>query len=371
MLHGVSDFDAACAQAAALRVETLRLDAAIDVARVARAWDRLEARAQWPTQTRLFAATLSRLPAGADAQMLGAWLGDDLVGLLSLSRDPGYFARWHMVGARETYEPGDILCNGSVGTAGVADELVGLRRPLYLDRISAGSPLIAAMAAAMRGRGRLVVRPAMACPFITLDDSWRDPESRFNAGRRSDFRRARRRAEGMGILTFETLSPGAADFDTLFDEAVRVEALGWKCAAGTAIATDPRQAAIFRTFFRAAAERGDFRLSFMRIDGQAVAMQMALLWNSRYWLFKIGHDASFNACSPGGLLMLHALGWAAAARMQTFEFLGVAEPWIRQLWTQEQHDCVQLRTYPYGLRGAVALAVDGGIWLRQRLRRGR
>lgn len=67
--------------------------------------------------------------------------------------------------------------------------------------------------------------------------------------------------------------------------------------------------------------------------------------------------------------MLHAIGWAAQARLHSFEFLGVAEPWIRKLWTQTEHDCVQLRTYPYNLRGAAAFAADAIVWSRQRLLR--
>ncbi|MGA1808440.1 MULTISPECIES: GNAT family N-acetyltransferase [Sphingobium] len=367
VLHGVSDFDAACAQAGALRVEPLCLADALDSTALARAWERLEARADWPTQTRLFAATLNDLIAAGPSRIMTVWAGADLVALLPLCRDGGALARWRMIGARETYEPGDMLCNGTAAADALAGAIARLPHPLLLDRISAGSTLIPALARAVRRRGRLVVRPAMACPHIALDEGWRDPESRFNAGRRSDFRRARRKAEGCGLLQYETLAPDADNFDALFDEAVAVEALGWKSEAGTAIATDPRQAAIFRAFFRAVAQRGDLRISFLRIDGRAIAMQMAVLWNGRYWLFKIGHDAAFNACSPGGLLMLHAIGWAAQARLHSFEFLGVAEPWIRKLWTQTEHDCVQLRTYPYNLRGAAAFAVDAIVWSRQRL----
>jgi hypothetical protein len=48
------------------------------------------------------------------------------------------------------------------------------------------------------------------------------------------------------------------------------------------------------------------------------------------------------------------------------------EPWIAQMWTQEHHACLRLRTYPFNLRGVLALLADGAAWARERLaRRGR
>jgi CelD/BcsL family acetyltransferase involved in cellulose biosynthesis len=370
MLQQHSDFDAVPPRLSRFfRRNRIDLHAATGDGPAADAWDRLEASADWPTQTRLFAATLHRLFPDRLNIVLAARDGGALGGILPLSRDRGWLARWHIVGAKETHEPGDALCASPMDARRIARAAARLRRPLMLHRVSARSPLAPALRAAIRGRGWFVVRPAMPCPFITLNEGWRDPEARFNAGRRSDFRRAQRRAETHGVVTFETIAPDARNFDDLFDEAVRVEAAGWKAQAGTALAKDVRQEAIFRAFFRAAMAQDAVRISFMRIDGRAMAMQMALLWQGRYWLFKIGHDEAFNACSPGNLLMLHALGWAARQGLSTFEFLGVAEPWITSLWTREQHDCVQLRTYPYGLRGGIALASDSLTWLLQRLRR--
>ena len=91
---------------------------------------------------------------------------------------------------------------------------------------------------------------------------------------------------------------------------------------------------------------------------------MAVETLGRYWLFKIGYDERYGKCSPGTLLMLHAIGEAARRGLVAFELLGNVEPWIAELWTREQHDCVRLRTYPFNLHGAVALANDGLAWLK-------
>jgi CelD/BcsL family acetyltransferase involved in cellulose biosynthesis len=213
------------------------------------------------------------------------------------------------------------------------------------------------------------VRPATPTPTIALDERWKDPASRFNSGRRSDFRRAARRAGEFGEVSFEILSPGPEAFDALFDEAIGVEMRSWKREAGTAIVADRAKENCFRHYFRSACEQGSFRIAFMRIDGRAVAMQMALETLGRYWLFKIGFDEEFDRCSPGTLLMLHTIGWAAERELEAYELLGNLEPWIAQFWTREQHDCVWVRAYPFNLRGAAAFAADAAISLRKRLTR--
>jgi len=98
-------------------------------------------------------------------------------------------------------------------------------------------------------------------------------------------------------------------------------------------------------------------------------MQLAIESGQRYWLFKIGYDEDFARCSPGTLLMLHTLRETAGRGLAAYELLGGVEPWIAQLWTREAHETLCLRTYPFGLRGAVALARDGAAWVRARMHR--
>jgi CelD/BcsL family acetyltransferase involved in cellulose biosynthesis len=333
-----------------------------------RAWRRLETSASLPMQSHAFASALaSTLLADTDIDVFFIPQGDEIAALLALGRGPGHFARWTIIGAHEVCEPHDALCRNPKAARLLAEAIVRDSRALEVDRIPAASPLIPALREAMRGKGWVSVRRATPTPTISLDSRWRDPTSCFNPGRRSDFRRAARRASELGEVSFEMLSPNPDEFDALFDEAIAVELRSWKGQAGTAIAVDRTKESCFRHYFRSACERGTFRIAFLRIDGKAVAMQMALEWLDRYWLFKIGFDESFERCSPGTLLMLHTIGWAANRELRAYELLGNVEPWIAQFWTREQHDCVCLRAYPFNARGAVAFAADAIVWLRKRL----
>jgi CelD/BcsL family acetyltransferase involved in cellulose biosynthesis len=310
------------------------------------------------------------LLAGSHIEIFFITGAQGVAAVLPLCRDNGPFARWRLIGAREVFEPGDALSRHPEGMRLLAKAIAGERRALRLDRVPATSPLISALRAAMRGRGWTLVRPATPSPAITLDEAWKDPESQFNSGRRSDFRRAARKASEFGQLSFEVISPKPDEFDALFDEAIAVEVRSWKREAGTALAVDRSKERFFRDFFHAACEAGTFRLAVMRIDGRVVAMQMALECLDRYWLFKIGFDQEFARCSPGSLLMLHTIGWAAKRGLRSYELLGNVEPWIAQFWTREQRECVRLQTYPFNARGAVAFVADAMVRLRKGFARG-
>lgn len=337
-----------------------------------RSWRRLEACASLPMQSHAFASALAGTFL-SDAHIEAFFVRErgEISALLTLCREPGRFARWRMVGAHEVCEPDDALYEDPQAARSLAEAIVADGRALEMDRVPVESELIPALRAALRGRGWMSVRPATPTPTLSLDPRWKDPQSCFNSGRRSDFRRAARRASEFGRVSFEILSPGPDEFDALFDEAIGVEARSWKREAGTAIAVDRAKESCFRHYFGSACVDGNFRIAFMRIDGRAVAMQMALEYLGRYWLFKIGFDEQFERCSPGTLLMLHTIGWAANRELRAYELLGNLEPWIAQFWTREQHDCVWVRAYPYNARGAAAFAADAFASLRKRLARAR
>ncbi len=312
------------------------------------------------------AALAETMLAGAPVRLFETAGSDGVEAMLPLCRAPGGFARWRVPGAEEVFEPGDALCRDAAAAGRLARVLAAERRPIELARVPAASPLIPALKAAMPGR--VSVRPATPSPTIALSPEWREPESQFSSRRRSDFRRAARRAAEFGAVTCEMLCPPPGEFDALFDEAIAVEAKSWKRAAGTAIACDPAKEAFFRRYLGFACARGEGRVALLRIDGRVAAMQLAVEWAGRYWLYKIGYDEAYARCSPGTLLMLHALRDAAGRGLTGFELMGDSEAWIADLWTRDCHECVRVRTYPLTVSGVIAGARDGAAWARGRLR---
>ncbi|HEU4651370.1 MAG TPA: GNAT family N-acetyltransferase, partial [Croceibacterium sp.] len=271
------------------------------------------------------------------------------------------------LGVKQLFEPTDFLYESEEALGALAEALRAQGDALHLPRIPADSPAVAALSRAYKGRGFVRMARTDGYPVLKLDGSWKEPELALNAGRRSDFRRARRRAERFGSPSFEMKSPTREDLSSLLQEAWRVEAAGWKGARGSALARDRLRGRFYWRYAAAAARKGVLRLAFMRIDGRAVAMQLAAESAGKLWLLKIGHDEQYASCSPGQQLMLYVAGEAARRGLTALEFLGEEEAWTRS-WTRASRDCVALRVYPFTRRG-VSLLADNA--LRYAAHRGR
>ena len=274
-----------------------------------------------------------------------------------------------MLGVDFHHEPMDLLARDAAALEALAEGVARDAVPVEFGRLPADSPAIPALTRAFGRKWVVVTRRLPNSPFITLDPSWAEPETHLTARRRSDFRRARRRAERLGEVTTEILSPAPHELRALLDEALEVELHSWKREAKTAILCDPQEEAFMRAYAGAACPEGVLRLGFLRIDGRAVAMQVAMVAGGGYWLLKIGYDDAFAACSPGILLLRDSIAHAVGEGLRSFEFLGRSEPWIGA-WTDQERHTVALHAYPRTPTGAAALAADaaamGGRQARRR-----
>ena len=322
---------------------------------LAESWDSLAAQESSPTRhfdwLRACAATFI---AGRALHVLTVGGAAELAAVLPLVRQVGRLGRLHLIGAAEIDEPMDVLARDMAAVDALAEALWQLKRPLLLKRLPEESPLLAAIPRAYRGRGVVIWRREASCPWIPLDRTWQEPERHLNARRRSDLRRAWRVAEREGGVSSEILATRADELDPLLQQAFKVEAAGWKGVCGSALVQDPVRQGFYRRYAAAAAEQGTLRLCFLRIGGRIAAMQLAVERGDRFWLLKIGYDETFARCSPGTLLMLETLRYAAERKLASYELLGTSEPWTR-VWTQHEHGCVSLQAYPATTHGMAAL----------------
>jgi hypothetical protein len=336
------------------------------------AWEALEASAGGPIEhfewTR---ACVEALSASGRLKMFSIWDGGRCKAIAPLvERERSWWraGRLESIGVRELTEPMDLVYADRAALARLCDELSRHGSPVDLQRVPADSPVAGEVQRAFRRRGFVRVAPVGPYPYLEIDPTWVEPETHFNAGRRSDFRRALRNAGQSGTTGFEVVTPQPSNLDELLGEAYDAEFNSWKGRNGTALAVDPLRSGFYRRYFAACCAKGILRLAFMRIDGKAVAMQIAIESRQRFWLLKIGHNEAYARSSPGTLLMLHAIRYAAQRGLQTIEFLGSAEPWTR-LWTARLRECVRVRAYPFSSAGAFAFGADAARWGAWRLRR--
>jgi CelD/BcsL family acetyltransferase involved in cellulose biosynthesis len=324
-------------------------------------WDRLAPGAGNPVAD--FAYRRAWAGGLGDGQRLNVLVAEGAIAPLVANRRG---AGWLTLLGAEMYEPMDFLYQDEAGAQALARAVAETGRPLFLQRIPAGSPVAEALQTAFRGRGIVLRRPAAGTPWIPLDASWTEPESHLNSRRRSDLRRARRTAEKAGRLEIDITAPRPADVEALIEEAFRVEAAGWKGAHGTALATDPVRGAFFHRYAQAASERGILRMCFLRIGGRAAAAQIAVDNGLQFSLLRAGYDEEFARCSPGMLLTAESMRWAARRGLRSYEFNGEVEPWT-EVWGAGERPCCSIRAYPFRPRGLAALVADGWRALARRL----
>jgi len=303
----------------------------------------------------------------ADVEFLVAGDGPALaVAPLVRSRRGGL--RYELAGPDNLVEAMDFLYQDGSRVPPLAKALSRSRVPLRFWRVPSDSPAVPALLAAYRGRAVVRSEAAQACPSLTLDETWVDPLAHLDAHRRQNVRRARRIAESLGPVTTEILSPRPGEVGHLLDEAYAVEAAGWKSREGSPLIRDRLLGEFFRRYGAAAAETGEFRVCFLRIGGRPAAMKLAATTGNRFWLLAMGFSDEFERASPGTLLLMDTLAYAARSGLRSYEFLGADEPWVRAL-DPVSRECVSIRTYPLGVHGIVALAWDGSDRVRGRARK--
>ncbi len=263
-----------------------------------------------------------------------------------------------LLGLRELGEPSDFIYRDERALAALIDLAGRKRAPIVLQRVLASSPSVEAIRRGYRGAGVVVIRPANNSPHVALTGAGKDPDQLLSSRLRSDLRRAQRKAESQGKVTYEIHAPRTAqEFLPLYEQALQVEAAGWKGRGGSAVAKNELQRAFFSRYGELASEAGVLRLAFMRLDGVLAAMQYAVEWNGGFWLLKVGYDEAYSKCSPGQLLMQYTLRYAAERGLVSYEFLGSAESWT-QRWTTAERATVRIAVYPFGLAGMFALGRD-------------
>jgi CelD/BcsL family acetyltransferase involved in cellulose biosynthesis len=332
-------------------------------------WDRLAEQAGCPAASAAWSIAAARaFNLQGRLRVITVMRDGQLSAVAPLVNESPFLRPWQLIGLRQMSEPADFLSEDEFALENLVSQLVRLGAPLHLGRLPADSGTIARLRESFHGRGYFSIRQAPACPRIPLDSTWREPERQLGSDRRQDLRRARRRAEEMGDVAFESHAPGPGEVDPLLDEAYRVEATGWKGRSLTSLAGDPLRGRFIRLLSRAAAHRGWLRIAFLRVGGTAAAMQIGLELARAHWVLKIGYDERFRRASPGTLLTFEMIRSAARSGLSSYEFLGTEEVWLRP-WARDVRSCVSIRAHPPRIGALLALGFEGArtTWNRARL----
>jgi CelD/BcsL family acetyltransferase involved in cellulose biosynthesis len=282
--------------------------------------------------------------------------GINSIAPLILKRHNG-ITSYELLGASKLYEPSGCICKDETSVEELIRDIISSGRPAYLGRLDPESPEVSLLREINRKSSFILLRDSTGSPYLPITASWYEFEATMSSRHRYDLRRSRKRAEELGNVKYEIVSPGPDALNQYLAEFVRVEAAGWKGRNRTALQLDGSLKRFFYLYSSSACHLGTLRLCFLRINDMAVAALLAVQCYNRFWVLKIGYDEAFSRCSPGILLMHETIHYAYNNGLEAYEFLGSEAPWIR-MWTDQNHPYVTARIYPYSTRGQVSLGMD-------------
>lgn len=155
-----------------------------------------------------------------------------------------------------------------------------------------------------------------------------------SAGSRKDWRRLFRRLSETGQLETRVLQPGS-DAQPWIEAFLAMEAAGWKGREGTALASNPHDAAYFHEIALAAHTRSALHMAGLFVDGRPIALQCNLFAQGQGSAFKVTYDETWSQYSPGVLLELEAIRdlYARPGFLSMDSCTGRNHPLMNRLWS--------------------------------------
>lgn len=321
-------------------------------------WEELRADVPAPsTDLDWLKAYAQALPPGDRPHVVAIREAGRLTGVAPLIRSRRLVPRLRLL----PLDVASLLYSDETQLRRLVDAMVGLREATTLEALPAGGPTDRMVSSVRAAYVRMSAR--LGGPSQPIDPSFADPLARLRSKKRNDLRRKRRKADARGEVTFEVYTPGD-DFADRFQEFVGVEGSEWKSREGTSLAHAEVKRAMLWHYVNAPAVRDRVRIAVMRVDGRAVAADLAVLAGNRYWFHKGGFDVAYADCSPGILLKVHTIGWAAEQGLERFEFMGEPERY-KQIWGAEPQRLHSLTLYPPSPAGVAAFGSDAVAKVRR------
>ncbi len=248
--------------------------------------------------------------------------GELLVGIVPLSlRAAGGLRRLELLGTGATDYLDAVLDPGSLPWAGgaIAHALV-MARPEWdlcdFSQLRPGS-LLRELEAPAGCRSELIDQEV--CPVLPLDPVNNDLPASVPKRMRGHLRTSARRLAAAGTIQFEAAARDSLDehLEALF----RMHQGRWnrRWLPGAFATAAVRR--MHREFARALLERGQLRLHGLRLDGVLHASLYCFRGRRTLYYYAAGFDPRIAHCSPGTLLLAHAIREAMHEGLAELDFL--------------------------------------------------
>lgn len=211
------------------------------------------------------------------------------------------------------------------------DHHPGLALGLYCDTMPLGDPVtLALISLCAEQRRALHACHSFTRPARIAGQAEGDPKALKKLHKRLDALE-RRLAEAHGPVEL-VLHPQGEDCAQWLGEFLKLERLGWKGEAASALACCPHTAALFRDVIGAGHRQGAMQLASLAAGGRIVAMTSWLIADGHGYGFKMAYDEAFRSFAPGRLLMRRVAALAQEAGVQAFDTCAVPDAPDDPLW---------------------------------------
>jgi Acetyltransferase (GNAT) domain len=167
-----------------------------------------------------------------------------------------------------------------------------------LQSLDAECPSYPAMRRELAARGVIpLMLSETARPLVT-----REFGVKRSGSTRKKLRQDWNRLSGLGavdVVNDRTLDGARQAFESF----LALEKASWKGAQGTALLSDPRDAAFVRRLFQGLAAQQNASVALLRINGSAVAAQVLMYCGATAYTWKTAFNAEYGKYSPGALLI--------------------------------------------------------------------
>lgn len=281
-------------------------------------------------------------------ELLTARRAGRLTGVLPFSRWGGGVyspTNWHTPAYGPLSEDLDV-------TRALGAELFGApSRRVDLSFLEAGADETAGLLGAAEAHRTVLRRTVSRSPFVAVEGDWDSYERGLSKNRRRSIRRRRCQLEELGQVRVD-IHEGGPGLEGALEEALHVEASGWKGQQATAIASRPETRRFYLDIAHWAAERGWMRLAFLRLDGRPLAFDYAIEHSGRCYSLKAGYDAAFRSYGPGVLLLHLTLARAFSEGLSSYELLGADDPYKHD-WTNASRERLRIQAFARSPGGTV------------------
>jgi CelD/BcsL family acetyltransferase involved in cellulose biosynthesis len=299
--------------------------------------------------------------ASSGLQMLCAFSGDELIGVLPMVRQSAPAGTGNARVFAFLTVPDTQVCDAIVAgdareatASALAQGLWAARGEwdvLRLSYLPAGSIAAGPMRAALEAKGfRAVTTEATGNPFVPLDTSWDAYYATRTRSLKKAVNLAANRLKKAGEVGIERIGAGSPEAAERFlATCIDISSRSWKTRTGNSL-DNPGPQAFIRRLTQLARDEGWLSMWLLTLDGKPFAMEYQLVADGDVFALRSDFDASRDDISPGSHLsrvLLEQLFSESNGRY----YMGPGENAYKYRWTEQVAPMSQMTVYGTTLAG--------------------